>query len=90
MDKLIEPQGQGITQKNTGITTPSKVDLFSGKHTSSLIVAALFVVAFLGFVIFLCNIKDIDKQVNILIISGFFSLLSLLAGFFAGSKARNE
>jgi hypothetical protein len=84
MDKL----DNGITERNTGLTPLSKVDSFSGTHTTSIIVASLFVLAFIGFVIFLCTIKQIDQQMTTLIISGFFSLLSLLAGFFAGSKSK--
>ncbi len=90
MAKQINTQDNGVTEKNTGITPPSKIDLFSGKHTSSLIVGSLFTIALICFIIFLCTIKEIDQQITILIISGFFSLLSLLAGFFAGSKSKND
>ena len=90
MAKQIVPEGQGVTQKHAGITPPSKIDLFSGKHTASLIVGSLFVIVLICFIIFLLTTKDIEKQINTVIISGFFSLLSLLAGFFAGSKSKNE
>lgn len=90
MAKTIVPQGQGITEKNSGITPPSKLDLFSGKHTSSLIVGTLFVIALFCFIIYIKSISAADKEINTLIISGFFSLLSLLAGFFAGSKSKHE
>lgn len=76
-------------QQNTqghisGESPSSKIDLFSGKHTSSLVVAILFIVVFIGLITYLVFR---EKYENI-VINGFFSLLSLLAGFFAGSNAR--
>jgi hypothetical protein len=75
---LGEPQ----SAKVTGQPTQSKVDLFSGDHTAGLIVAILFVIVLIGFVIYV-SLKD---DYNNLILNGFFSLLSLLGGFFAGSN----
>lgn len=66
----------------SGETPNSRLDSLSGQHTSSIIVGILFIVVFIGFTIYLCTK---EKYENV-IISGFFSLLSLLGGFFAGSQ----
>ena len=62
---------------------PSKVDIFTGKHTTGIIVAILFVLVLISFILIYC-IKD---TVSENVITGHFSLLSLLAGFYAGSSS---
>ncbi|MCL1678374.1 hypothetical protein M2T92_05015 [Elizabethkingia miricola] len=68
----------------SGDSPSSKIDLFSGKHTTSLIVAALFLIVFIGLIIYLI-LKDNYENI---ILNGMFSLLSLLGGFFAGSNMK--
>jgi len=75
------------TISGSGIeNSPSKVDVFSGKHTTSLIVATMFVLTLILFVLIYC-IKD---NVSEIVITGFFSLLSLLAGYYAGTTSNNK
>ncbi|RUT79112.1 hypothetical protein [Ancylomarina longa] len=69
-----------------GEPAKSKVDLFSGEHTTSLIVGVLFIIVFIGLIIYV-SVKT--SYVN-LILNGFFSLLSLLGGFFAGSQINKK
>lgn len=72
---------QSVTSSNS---PNSKIDLLSGKHTNSLLVAILFVVVFVGLIVYLC-VKDNYENI---ILTGIFSLLSLLGGFFAGSNMK--
>ena len=75
---------KGTTVKNAGETSQkSKIDSLSGNHTTSIIVAVLFLIVFIGLVIIIILKDNIDSSQ---IITGIFSLLSLLAGFFAGSQ----
>jgi hypothetical protein len=90
MAKQVNQGTEGITEKNAGIPSLSKIDQFSGRYTPSLIVGTLFTVVIICFIIFIISIKSLDQQIIILITSGFFSLLSLLAGFFVGTKLKNE
>ncbi len=79
----MENKNQNLTPQTgtiSGDPARSRVDLFSGKHTASLIVGALFVIVFIGFIIYVVSKDEQDNS----IVNGFFSLLSLLAGFFAG------
>lgn len=62
----------------TGHVPISKIDLFSGRHTVSLIVAALFVIVLIVFSLCLLLNHSLESS----IITGFFTLLSSLAGFF--------
>ena len=70
----------------TGETPHSKLDLFSGKHTTSIIVAILFLVTLICFVILYCAKDKLPDN----IITGLFGLLGVLAGFFAGSNIKKE
>lgn len=62
----------------TGDTPHSKVDLLSGKHTTSIIVAILFVLTLVSLIIIVC-VKDTPPE-NL--ITGLIGLLGVLAGFF--------
>ena len=73
-----------LTNKNIKKHPESRIDLFSGKHTTSLIVAVLFLAVFIGFMIYLCIARPYEN----LILSGLFALLNLLGGFFAGIKTK--
>lgn len=64
----------------------SKIDLFSGKHTTSFIVAILFVITFMGLILVIC-IKDPVPDV---LVTGIIGLLGMLGGFFAGSNIKKE
>lgn len=81
-DKNLIPQKGAFS----GEPAKSKVDVFSGEHTTSLIVGVLFLVVFLGLIAYVC-IKDSYEN---LILTGLFSLLSLLGGFFAGSQINKK
>jgi len=70
----------------SGEAPKSRVDSWSGQHTSSILVAILFVVVFLGLVTYIC-VKDHYETV---IITGLFSLLSSLIGFFIGSQTTKK
>lgn len=60
----------------SGDSPSSKIDLFSGKHTTSLIVAALFLIVFIGLIIYLI-LKDNYENI---ILNGMFSF-KLIRGF---------
>jgi hypothetical protein len=68
----------------SGDSPSSKIDSLSGIHTTSIIVAILFIIVFIGLIAYI-TLKS--KYENI-IINGLFSLLSLLGGFFAGSQMK--
>ena len=70
----------------TGDTPHSKLDLFSGKHTTSFIVAILFLVTLICFVILYCVKATLPDN----IITGLFGLLGVLAGFFAGANIKKD
>ncbi len=70
----------------TGDTPLSKLDLFSGKHTTSIVVAVLFLVTLICFVILYCAKQTLPDN----IITGLFGLLGVLAGFFAGANIKTE
>ncbi len=74
-----------LNLNRTGEASQSRVDLFSGKHTTSLIVAALFLLTFIGLIILVC-IKSKEEMPDDLI-TGLVGLLGVLAGFFAGSTS---
>jgi len=74
-------------KKFSGESGKSKVDLFSGEHTTSLIVGFLFLIVLILFVCLLIWVNIIDNSV---IVTGFFSLLSLLGGFFAGAQMNKK
>jgi heme O synthase-like polyprenyltransferase len=64
----------------------SKLDLLSGKHTMSIIVAILFLVTLMCFVILYCVKPTLPDN----IITGLFGLLGALAGFFAGANIKKD
>jgi hypothetical protein len=66
----------------TGVDTRSSVDKVLGKHTNSFIVAGLFFVTLVGFVIYMIVFKE---KLSDMITTGFISILSGLGGFFAAS-----
>ena len=75
---------ENMQSGSSGEPSKSRVDLFSGVHTTSLIVAALFLFVFLGLMIYLCAASPYES----LVLNGLFALLSLLGGFFAGSQIK--
>ncbi len=81
-DSNLKPQ-KGVI---AGEPAESKVDLFSGKHTTSLIVAFLFCIVLVGLIIYIIAKENYES----LILNGFFSLLSLLGGFFVGSQINKK
>jgi hypothetical protein len=64
----------------------SKVDLFSGEHTTPLIVGTLFLIVFIGLIVYI-SFKEKSESI---VLNGLFSLLSLLGGFFAGSQINKK
>jgi hypothetical protein len=79
------PKKGGKTELNSG-KTESRVDKFSGQHTTSLIIGLLFIVVFIGFIIIVCVKSTVDP----IIYTGFFSILSGLIGFFTGTKSKRD
>jgi hypothetical protein len=68
--------------------TPSKFDLYFGRHTSAFFVFILYLVTLIGLIIIACVFsKDIKPDA---IIAGLISSLGLLIGFFAGSKSKEN
>ncbi|MEY2792300.1 MAG: hypothetical protein RJA76_292 [Bacteroidota bacterium] len=70
----------------SGETPHSKLDLFSGKHTTSIIVAILFLITLTCFVVLYCAKQTLPDN----IITGLFGQLGVLAGFFAGSHIKKD
>ncbi|HCW07255.1 MAG TPA: hypothetical protein DGG95_07820 [Cytophagales bacterium] len=64
----------------------SKLDKILGKHTNSVIVAILFLFTLCAFLLYIYLFKD---KLSDTITTGFISLLSGLAGFFAASFKNN-
>lgn len=85
---------QNLTQSNQSTFSavseqPSKFDLFSGKHTTALIVGTLYIVTLIAFIIFIC--LNANKNLPIeMIITGFFTIMSGLIGFFAGTTYKRD
>ncbi len=67
-----------------GDSPSSKIDLLSGNHTTTIIVAILFFLVFIGLIVYLV----LKETYNDIVLNGLFSLLSLLGGFFAGSQIK--
>lgn len=70
----------------TGDTPYSKLDLFSGKHTTSLIVGILIAIIFAGLILVVCIKNNVPEN----LITGIIGLLGVLAGFFAGTFNKKE
>ena len=66
--------------------SPSKLDTLTGDHTTSIIVAILFIVTLFAFVVLLCAIKDVKDS----LVTGFISILTGLIGFFAGTRVSKK
>ena len=64
----------------------SRVDLFTGKHTTSIIVAILFTITLIGFIVLYC----VKETMPDAILTGFLTLLGTLGGFFAGSTLKKD
>ena len=79
---MYDKSDHSLTKSVSGESAPSTVDLFSGKHTTSIIVAILFIAVLIAFAVYLIWGKPYENT----IITGFFSVLSLLGGFFAGTQ----
>ncbi len=79
------PKKGGKTELNSG-NTDSSVDKFSGQHTTSLIIAALFVLVLISYVLIICLKSNIDSGVN----TSLISIMTLLIGFFTGSKTKKD
>ncbi|MFH0893432.1 MAG: hypothetical protein V2A54_03260 [Bacteroidota bacterium] len=67
-------------------TTVSKLDLLSGKHTTGIIVAILFIVTFFGLLYLECNKPDLSKGLE----TGLVGLLGVFAGFYAGTTLQKK
>lgn len=67
---------------NVQWSEPSKVDLLSGRHTTPIIVALLFLIT---LIIFACMVI-FKEPLNDTIVTWMLSLLSGLVGFFAWSS----
>jgi hypothetical protein len=85
---MINSESNLTPQKNpiSGETSKSRVDLFSGEHTTTIVVAVLFAIVFIGLILYII-LKDSYEN---LVLNGLFSLLSLLGGFFAGSQIQKN
>ena len=59
----------------------SKVEAFSGNHTSTIVVAMLFVITLIGLITIICTRNTIPENIT----TGLIGLLGVLAGFFAGT-----
>jgi hypothetical protein len=79
---MIRNNGESKNLNRKGSTShPSKIDRFSGQHTSSLIVGILFLATLISFVYLLCRVYNLPE----IVIGGFISILSGLIGFFIGN-----
>ena len=62
----------------------SKLDKLTGKHTVNVIIAVLFIITLIAFVIMTCMLGELASGVN----SIFSNLLAGLVGFFGGNNFR--
>ena len=70
----------------TGDTPHSKIDLFSGKHTKSLIVGILIAILFIGLIVLVCVKDKLPEN----LINGIITLLGVLVGYFSGSIKKGD
>ena len=63
----------------------STLDKWWGNHATSMIVAILFIFTLICFVVYLICYKDTTDKISNTIVTGFFSLLSALGGYFLAS-----
>lgn len=78
---ITNPDNQG------GSSEKSSIDKILGQHTTSVIVAILFVFTLIAFLIYIGMFKD---KLSESITTGFISILSGLAGFFVASLKSSE
>lgn len=71
---------------NSSGSAPSKVDAFSGDHTVSIIVGALFALVLITFAL----IYVFKENVSETVITSFFTLLGVLGGFFVSSVKKSN
>ena len=64
----------------------SKLDMLTGTHTSSIIVAILFVMTLIALILIVC-IKENPPEY---LITGLIGLLCTLIGYFVGSNTKKE
>ncbi|MEJ6982441.1 hypothetical protein WG906_18390 [Pedobacter sp. P351] len=62
----------------------SKLDKLTGKHTVNIIIALLFIITLLAYVVMSCLASDSGQSTNAL----FSNLLSGLVGLFGGNNFR--
>ena len=79
------PKKDGKTVFNSA-DTGSKIDKFSGQHTTSLIVAILFVFVLIAYVLIISLKANIDTGFN----TSMISIMTLLIGFFTGNKSKKD
>ncbi|MGZ3921273.1 MAG: hypothetical protein ACXVC7_13310, partial [Bacteroidia bacterium] len=65
---------------------PSKLDLLTGKHTTSVIILIMFVVIVITLGLYL----GLATRPEAIVITGFFTAISGLIGFFAGHKSSQK
>lgn len=61
--------------------TPSKVDQWSGQHTTSIIVGALIALALIGLIVLLC-VKNISENTLLAAVTGIVGIMGTLVGYF--------
>ena len=71
-----------ISDDSIYFTKQSSVDQLLGRHTSSFIVAILFIITIISFLVYFLSFKN---NLSNTITTGFISLLSGLGGFFIAS-----
>lgn len=74
-------------QNQSGSTEASSLDKVLGNHTNSVIVALLFTLTLISFLIYLAMFND---KLSESITTGFISLLSALVGYFVASLKHKD